>query len=124
MMYEEILKGLEKKNFNRSAWDRAVNIYACELLDNMDIENISNVAELKKAALNGAENFKKYSYGGCSLISNFDIARRCCTPSEFKRTKEGQWNPNRRENWLDVQARALNQAYHRIADIFVEIKGA
>ena len=124
MMYEEILKGLEKKNFNRSAWDRAVNIYACELLDNMDIENISNVAELKKAALNGAENFKEYSYGGCSLISDVDIARRCCTPSEFKKTKEGQWNPNRMENWLDVQARALFQAYHRIADIFEEIKGA
>ena len=122
-MYEEILKGLEKKNFNRSAWDRAVNIYACELLDNIDdIENISNVAELKKATLNGAENFKEYSYGGCSLISDVDIARRCCTPSEFKRTKEGNHNPNSRENWLDVQARALNQAYKRIENSYKKIK--
>ena len=124
-MYEEILKGLEKRNFNRSTWDRAVNIYACEILDNInDIENISNVAELKKAALNGAENFKEYSYGGFSLICDEDIAKRCCTPSEFKKTKEGSRNPNSRENWLDVQARALFQAYHRIADIFEEIKGA
>lgn len=123
-MYEEILKGLEKRSFNRSTWDRAVNIYACELLDNIDIENISNVAELKKAALNSAENFKEYSYGGCSLISDVDIARRCCSPSELKRTKCGQWNPNKRENWLDVQTRALHQAYCRIAYIFKGIKGA
>ena len=124
MMYEEILKGLKRRSFDRSAWDRAVNIYACELLDNMDIENISNMAELKKAALYGAESFKEYSYGGCSLICDEDIARRCCTPSEFKRTKEGSRNPNSRENWLDVQARALYQAYCRIANIFKEIKGA
>ena len=125
MMYEEILKGLKRRSFNRSAWDRAINIYACEILDDIDdIENISNVAELKEATLNGAKDFKEYSYGGCSLICDEDIARRCCTPSEFKRTKEGQWNPNRRENWLDVQARALYQAYCRIAYIFKEIKGA
>lgn len=123
MMYEEILKGLEKRSFNRSAWGRAVNIYACELLDNIDIENISNVAELKEAALNGAKDFKEYSYGGCSLICDKDIAIRCCTPSEFKRTKEGSRNPNSRKNWLDVQTRALYQAYYRIADIFKEIKG-
>lgn len=124
MMYEEILKGLKKRDFNRSAWDRAVNIYACELLNNIDIENISNVAELKEAALNGAKDFKEYSYGGCSLICDEDIARRCCTPSEFKRTKGGQWRPNKSEEWLDVQARALFQAYRRIAGIFEEIKGA
>ena len=122
-MYEEILKGLKRRSFNRSAWDRAVNIYACELLDNMDIENISNVIELKEAALNGAKDFKEYSYGGCSLISDVDIAKRCCTPSEFKRTKEGQWNPKRKKKWLDVQARALYQAYCRIAYIFKGIKG-
>lgn len=121
-MYEEILKGLEKRSFNRSAWDRAVNIYACELLDNIDIENISNVAELKKATLNGAENFKEYSYGGCSLIRDEDIAKRCCTPSEFRKTKEGSRNPNSRESWLDVQTRALNQAYNRIARIYRKIK--
>ena len=123
MMYEEILKGLKRRSFNRSTWDRAVNIYACELLDNIDIENISNVAELKEVALNGAKDFKEYSYGGCSLICDEDIARRCCTPSEFKRTKEGSRNPNSRENWLDVQARALYQAYCRIAYIFKEING-
>lgn len=121
-MYDLITKELE--NFKcRSAWDRAVNIYACELLDNIDIENISNVAELKEAALNGAKDFKEYSYGGCSLICDEDIARRCCTPSEFKRTKEGSRNPNSRENWLDVQTRALNQAYNRIARIYRKLKG-
>lgn len=123
MMYEEILKGLEKKNFNRSAWGRAVNIYAREILDSIDIENINSVEELEKAALSGAKDFKEYSYGGYSLVYDEDIARRCCNPSELKRTKGGELNPNKREIWLDVQARALYQAYYRIADIFKEIKG-
>ena len=119
MMYNLITKELE--NFKcRSAWDKAVNDYAFELIEGIDFETISNTSELKEVILNGAKDFMEYSYGGLSLVYDYTIAKRCCTPSEFKRTKEGQRNPNRRENWLDVQARALFQAYHRIADIFEE----
>ena len=38
-----------------------------------------------------------------------DIAKRLGT-SEFKKSKNGESNPNSREEWLDVQARALTQA--------------
>ena len=67
-----------------------------------------------KAALNGAENWNKYSWGGCSYIYNGDIAKNLCNPSELKKTKNGENRPNRGEDWLDVQARALSQAALRL----------
>lgn len=37
--------------------------------------------------------------------------------AELKRTDRGMNNPNSRETWLDVQARALYQACNRIRTI-------
>ena len=121
MMYDLITKELE--NFKcRSAWDRAVNEYDFELIEGIDFETISNTSELKEVILNGAKDFREYSYGGLSLVYDYTIAKRCCTPSEFRRTKEGSLNPNSHENWLDVQTRALNQAYKRIENSYNKIK--
>lgn len=95
----------------RSAWDKGVTLYALELLDNVrDLPAADNRQEIKKALLNGARDWREYSWGGCSLIYNADIAERLCSPSELKRTRGGEWRLNRREEWLDVQARALFQA--------------
>ena len=99
----------------RSAWDKGVTLYALELLDNLrDLPAAGNRQEIKKALLNGASDWSEYSYGGCALIYNGDIAARLCSPSEFRRTRGGEWRPNRRESWLDVQARALYQAFRLI----------
>ena len=99
----------------RSAWDKGVTLYALELLDNIrDLPAADNRQEIQKALLNGARNWSEYSWGGCSLIYNGDIAERLCSPSELKRCRGGEWRPNRRENWLDVQARALYQAFRLI----------
>ena len=46
----------------RSAWDKAKNAYALELLD--DAEGGFTSADL----LNGAKNWSEFSYGGSSLI--------------------------------------------------------
>lgn len=105
----------------RSAWDKGVQLYALELLDNLPAcgglddlpapDNIISASRvLRTRLLNGAGSWDAYSYGGCSLIYNEDIAARLCSPSEFRRTRGGQRNPSRRENWLDMQARALHQA--------------
>lgn len=95
----------------RSAWDKGVKLYALELLDNIaDPDALTNERLLYRALLNGAANWKQYSEGGCSLCYNRDIAERLCSPSELRRTNGGRWKPNRRESWLDVQARALYQA--------------
>ena len=95
----------------RSAWGKAVQTYALELLESLEGEYSA------AALLNGAENWKAYSYGGCSLIYDADIAERVCTPSEFKRKKGGELPPNSSETWLDCQARALSQAASKIARV-------
>ena len=107
-----IEKKLEESTV-RSAWNKAVNTYAFELLENIaDDEEVT-----KERLLNGASNWNQYSWGGCSLIYDCDIAERTCTPSELKKNKCGERRPNSMEEWLDVQARALNQACSRIMNI-------
>jgi hypothetical protein len=93
----------------RSAWRKGVKVYALEMLESAE-EGFSPVS-----LLNGAESWRAYSYGGCALIYDADIAERLCAPSEYRRTREGQRAPNAGETWLDVQARALGQAATLIA---------
>lgn len=107
-----IEKKLEERK-NRSTWDKAVTIYALELLE----ELADNEEVTKERLLNGASNWNQYSWGGSSLIYDSDIAERTCTPSELKKTRNGERRPNSREEWLDVQARALFQACSRILTI-------
>ena len=118
MTVSEIKEKLEPLN-NRGAWNRGVKEYAIELLDGLEEglehgyleDNIFQSRELlNKAMLNGASNWHEYSYGGCSLIYNGDICERLCPPSTQIKCDNGRWNPNKNENWLDVQARALYQA--------------
>ena len=95
----------------RSAWARGVHAYAVELVEGLnDDADLSNEVLLRKALLNGAGDWRQYSEGGCALIYDADIAERLCSPSELKRTRNGERQPNARENWLDCQARALAQA--------------
>lgn len=108
---------------DRSAWDKAVTLYALDLLDDVQegADNMERLpldgAELERWALNGASCWEQYSNGGCSICYNADIAARVCTPSELKRTDGGMNAPNSRETWLDVQDRALYQACNRIRTI-------
>nr|DAM15149.1 MAG TPA: hypothetical protein [Caudoviricetes sp.] len=108
---------------DRSAWDKAVTLYALDLLEDVQegADNMERLpldgAELERWALNGASCWEQYSNGGCSICYDADIAARVCTPSELKRTDNGMNNPNSRETWLDVQARALYQACNRIRTI-------
>lgn len=108
---------------DRSAWDKAVTLYALDLLD--DVQEQANEmerlpldgAELERWALNGASCWGQYSNGGCSLVWNGDIARRICTASMYKRKHEGTIEPGNGQTWLDVQADALKQACWRIRKI-------
>lgn len=102
----------------RSTWDRATKIYAAEVIEVAELDNVQTIADLKKEILGGAESWKEYSYGGCSLIYDADIAARVCTPSELRAKRGGELQPSRRENWLDVQTRALGHAARRIVAAF------
>ena len=100
-------------NKARSAWNRGVLLYADELLDNIRDDGKVTEAHL----LNGARDWKAYSGGGCSLITDAEICERLSAPWENQRTKGGILPPNRRESWLDVQARALYQASRIVLEL-------
>lgn len=114
MKKQELLKKLEKLT-PRSVWHRAVVSDAMDLVESLPCSEIpKNWEELKKLLLNGAADWKVYSYGGCALVYDEDIARHYCTPSELRRVTHADGTISERanagENWLDVQARALQQA--------------
>jgi len=114
MNIEKTIKNIENTNA-RSAWRRGVKTYALEILESLESpQDLTNLQLLKKAALNGAEDWRQYSEGGCALIYDTDIAARLCNPTELKKTNGGEKYPNARENWIDVQARALFQAWNLI----------
>ena len=114
-----------RKEKPRSAWGIGVKKYALELLD--DVKDWKggdfdlNTANYEDLILNGADNWKQFSWGGAALIYNQDIAKRLSTKSELKLTKNGMRRPNAREEWLDTQARALYQASNLIRKAIVSV---
>ena len=111
-----IMDALEKEKA-RSAWNDGVMRYALELVNSVEIgEEIT-----ENNLLNGAKDWKQYSYGGCALISDVDICHRLCASWEIKKTHDGERRPNKQENWMDVQARALYQAARLIMKIKREV---
>ena len=135
-IYEKLRQALKSRK-DRSAWDKGVNLYSLELVDELEEaaadqgRNPAPGAECRKLMLNGAQNWQRpndeiaawsvYSWGGLSLIYDGDIAERLCTPSELKRTRNGERRPNGQEEWLDVQARALYQASKRVSILYRSI---
>ena len=121
---QKLLEAVAAVKYDRSAWDRGVKAYAVELVESLeDDADLSNEVMLAKALLNGASSWAQYSEGGCTLVYNADIAERLCPPSELKRAKWGMLPPNCRENWLEVQARALWQAHRLIVSKWEQMKG-
>lgn len=104
-------KAPQRKNI--SAWNRGVKKYAEFLIDELPDDYcfyFDSCTDLKKLLLNGADNWHQYSYYGNAYIYDDDIAATLCSPSEYRKTKGGEKEPNNRETWLDVQGRALFHA--------------
>lgn len=119
---QKTAEALEQINNKRSssAWKRGVAQYTAELMENVNAygREPESIEDLKSMMLNGARDWSEYSWGGCSLIYDADIAEVLCTPSELKKTNNGERRPNSREEWLDVQARALGQAASRVREAY------
>lgn len=109
---KDIIKVLEDKK-EVSAWNKGVRKYAIMILEDI-IMIPCDYSERQDLLLNGASSWKEYSWGGCALIYNSDIAEMLCSPSELKGTDNGRLQPNKNEQWLDTQARALTQATAKI----------
>lgn len=119
---EKLYQSIESEK-QRSAWGKGVTQYALEMVEQLNEQinggyfeelDLTESKKVRAALLNGAANWSQYSWGGCSLIYDSDIAERLCCPSELKKTRNGERRPNSREEWLDVQARALFQAANRV----------
>ena len=119
---EKLYQSIEIEK-QRSAWDKGVTQYALEMVEQLgeqindgyfDESDLIDSKKVRAALLNGAADWNQYSWGGCSLIYDSDIAERLCCPSELKKTRNGERRPNSREEWLVVQARALYQAANRV----------
>lgn len=119
---EKLYQSIESEK-QRSAWDKGVTKYALELVEQLGEQinggyfeelDLTEPKKVRAALLNGAVNWSQYSWGGCSLIYDSDIAERLCCPSELKKTRNGERRPNSREEWLDTQTRALFQAANRV----------
>lgn len=115
-LYLAVLNDCNEKP-ERSAWKRGVQAYATEIahtLADQAHEVEPTRAAIEHIALNGARDWGQYSWGGCSLVYDEDIAKLLCPPSTLKRKRNGALPPNSCEEWLDVQARALTQACRRV----------
>lgn len=119
---EKLYQSIESEK-QRSAWDKGVTQYALEMVEQLGEQinggyfeelDLTEFKKVRAALLNGAADWSQYSWGGCSLIYDSDIAERLCNPSELKKTRNGERRPNSREEWLDTQARALFQAANRV----------
>jgi hypothetical protein len=119
MLKSELLQEVKKLKV-RGPWGKGVKLYAVELVESIEAEEITGVSE--EMFLNGAQTWLEYSEGGCALIYDTDIAERLCSPTAWKSTKGGTKQPGahygRCENWLSVQARALISAYILIKEAF------
>lgn len=112
----------------RSAWDKGVLGYTLEIVENYAPEEVTSVDDVLNYRRDKHESLYSvaslHSHGGSFEIYDEAIAERLCTPSEFKRAhyKDGSMKQmaNARESWLDVQTRAVFQAYNRIQEALRE----
>ena len=125
-----------KKYKPRSAWDKGVRWYAIHFIKYTDdgwhrtnwSANIPDIFECEKKYRRSAKNWKEYSEGGYGgQFSNYQIAKRLSSPSEFKRFfhKDGfmRESPNPRESWCDVEGRAMYQAWDLIKHTYYALNG-
>ena len=116
----------------KSAWEKGVAEYAewmvenleeaendnPGLIDTIDPNNPGWSKKLEEVLLNGARDWEQFSRGGNGLVYDRAIAKALCSPSELRKTNGGIRRPNAREDWLDVEARALYQAFSRVKEAF------
>lgn len=142
MLLEQLKERLEAEQKKaRSAWEKGVFSYAVEMVEN--VQNDSIMSREQYAEKHDVGDFLNHvggrginmnafwtvddrikvrhlsndaSWGGNFEMYNDDVVKRLCTPGEIKKYESGrmQYGPNSKEQWIDVQSRAVNQAVNKI----------
>lgn len=124
MNIEKLKSILEKEHENtKGTYKKAIILYALELVDNIcdhyattqeQRDNLEKIEkqDLKALALNGADSWSQYSWGGCSLCYNYDILERLFCPSIVKKYENADTVQG--VHLLDRQANALAKAFCHI----------
>lgn len=121
--FSDLYKSTEAAKCGKSKWENGVHFLALTIVGDYEANEpgtACELGELESTLLNGAANWSQYCYDGNLLIYDQDIAELLCSPSELRRctAKNGALkDPNRREIWMDVQARAAKQAWGMIREI-------
>ena len=109
----------------RGAWSRGVRAYAHDIINNFfewaafNEDNGEPLPVLDEiTALNGADNWKHYSKGGCGLVYSYSIAERLFNASEFKKFQAGKFNDL---DILSCEGRALFQAWQLVASFLPQL---
>lgn len=113
---QEIINELDAASTRaRSAWQRGVIDYAILILERA--ENYDEFGQLpisEYALLDGAADWHEYAAGGFGRVYNCEICAALCSPSDRARLHDGRRMPNSSETWIDVEARALSQAWEML----------
>ena len=124
MNIEKLKSILEEEYENtKGTYKKAIISYALELVDNIgdhyattqeQRDNLEKIEkqDLKALALNGADSWSQYSWGGCSLCYNYDILERLYCPSIVKKYENADTVQG--VHLLDRQANALTRAFSHI----------
>lgn len=107
---------ISKTEQKRGQWNKTMAYYADFLLDSyIDIckwradQNEAIPALSLDVVLDGALGWNQYSYGGCALVYDGDIAKTVFTPAQFTKWQQGR--KVTAEPLLDIQARALDAGW-------------
>lgn len=111
---------IDRLKMRKSAWSNGLRQYMHDFVDYdmilfEKLVKSRNFVEFQKILLNGADNWSKHSWGGCSLCYNYDILTRLCPASIIKKYENSSMVNG--VELLDIQARALKQACKRLYNI-------
>ena len=89
--------------------------YAFELLEQVaeknDLQNVQSFTDFQTKCLAGAPDWNRFSYGGCSLVSEYEIAKRFLPNLVGDKTPKP---PHAAADWMEVQAKVLPMACRRL----------
>lgn len=123
MMFGGLLKSciiadIDRLKLRKSAWNRGLKQYMHDFIEDIDMTKLQacqSKADFEKLLLNGAKNWHEYSWGGASLCYNEDILKRLSPAWACKKFANSSMVYG--VELLDIQKRALYQAFLKLYDI-------